>query len=99
MLMLLIQPALPGATNLLFRLSSGLQLEATVSTGPVLDNRDCLLPVMPDECTHVQLTNNLNQLILVTHPKKAPDSDLEEGPPQPLMMSFPPTVHGWFQAG
>lgn len=43
--------------HFLFRLSSGLQLEATMSTGPVLDNRDCLLPVMPDECTHAQLTN------------------------------------------
>ncbi|XP_053354190.1 plexin-B1 isoform X1 [Clarias gariepinus] len=54
-----------GARDRLFRLSSDLQLEEEVKTGPVTDSRDCLPPISETSCPQAQKTSNHNKLLLI----------------------------------
>ncbi|KAF4079115.1 hypothetical protein AMELA_G00189360 [Ameiurus melas] len=54
-----------GARDRLFRLSSDLQLEEEVKTGPVTDSHECLPPISQTSCPLAHPTNNHNMLLLI----------------------------------
>ncbi|XP_053539634.1 plexin-B1 isoform X2 [Ictalurus punctatus] len=54
-----------GARDRLFRLSSDLQLEEEVETGPVTDSHECLPPISQTSCPLARPTSNHNMLLLI----------------------------------
>ncbi|KAI1882011.1 hypothetical protein AGOR_G00246280 [Albula goreensis] len=57
-----------GAVNWIYKLSPGLQLEASHQTGPEDDNRKCYPPRIVQPCSEpLALTNNVNKLLLVDY--------------------------------
>ncbi|KAK2121939.1 Plexin-B2 [Saguinus oedipus] len=59
-----------GAVNALYQLDAKLQLEQQVSTGPALDNKKCTPPIEPSQCQEAEMTDNVNQLLLLDPPRK-----------------------------
>ncbi|XP_035130071.3 plexin-B2 isoform X1 [Callithrix jacchus] len=59
-----------GAVNTLYQLDARLQLEQQVSTGPALDNKKCTPPIESSQCHEAEMTDNVNQLLLLDPPRK-----------------------------
>lgn len=59
-----------GAVNALYQLDAKLQLEQQVATGPALDNKKCTPPIEASQCHEAEMTDNVNQLLLLDPPRK-----------------------------